>query len=282
MRSRRRRRTVVWAAVAAVALALAGLPAPAARAQLFGISEQQEIRIGREVERQLSQKPGFVNDAAQTEYVRALGLQLAHVSERPGLPWTYHILKDETPNAMAVPGGFIFVTHGLLGFVKSKDELAFVLGHETTHVAHRHAVDLAQKDMELQFGALLVTQLLFGGSFGAYELSQVGRALVDAKYSRDKEAEADHYGVIYAREAGYDPTAALTFFEHLLASEKVQPGAYQHAFEDHPDTPARIAAIQVELRQMGYDVPAPATPPAHAAPSHGSSSSSGSEGANGN
>jgi len=254
---------MLLAAVVVVAVGLLGLPTPAADAQLFGISEQQEIQIGREAERQLSQQPGFVDDPAQTAYVRDLGLQLAHVSERPGLPWTYHIVKDDSANAFAVPGGFIFVTRGLLGFVKSKDELAFVLGHETTHVAHRHAVDLAQKDMELQLGALVVTQILFGGNLGAYELSQLGRSLIDAKYSREKEAEADHYGVIYMRKVGYDPHAALTFFQRLEASEKSQPGVFQHAFEDHPDTPARLAAIQVELRQMGYDdVPAPVTAPA--------------------
>lgn len=249
----------------AVSAPLAG-PVPAAQAQLFGISEQQEIQIGREVEHQFATKYGFVRDAAQNERVRSIGLRLARVSERPNLPWTYHITRDPTVNAVAAPGGFIFVTSGLLRFVQSDNELAFVVGHETTHVAHRHAVDLAQKDMELQFGALLVTQILFGGNMGAYYISQLGRALMDAKYSRDKEFEADHYGVVFAQKAGYDPTAALAFFERLLQTEKAQPGAMIHAFEDHPDTPARITAVRTELRQMGYQVAGPATPPEPAAP----------------
>jgi predicted Zn-dependent protease len=243
-----------------VALAAFGVPCPA-NAQLFGISEQQEIQIGHEVERQMAQQYGFVNDQAQIQRVTTIGLKLAHVSERPNLPWTYHVIRGAVVNSFAAPGGFIFVTQGMLGFVKSDDELAFVLGHETTHVAHRHAVDLAQRDMELQLGAAIVTQVLFGGSLGAYELTQLGRALMDAKYSRDKEAEADHYGVIYMRKVGYNPLAALAFFQRLAASEKTQPNAFQHAFEDHPDTPARIAAIQTELHQMGYDVPLPAAPP---------------------
>jgi predicted Zn-dependent protease len=145
--------------------------------------------------------------------------------------------------------------------VQSDNELAFVIAHETTHVAHRHAVDLAQKDMELQFGAILVTQILFGGSLAAYQLSQIGRGLMDAKYSRDKEFEADHYGVIYAQKAGFNPTAALTFFERLAQTEKTQPSAMAHAFEDHPDTSARIDAIRTELRQMGYQVAGPAAQP---------------------
>ena len=69
----------------------------------------------------------------------------------------------------------MFVDQGLLTFVESDDELAFVLGHETTHVAHRHAVDLAQRDMELAVGATLLTGFVFGGSWIAYELSQLGR-----------------------------------------------------------------------------------------------------------
>ncbi len=252
---------VLAALAAAVPVSIAG-PLPAAHAQLFGMSEQQEIQIGREVERQFAAKYGFVQDPAENARVRGIGLRLARVSERPNLPWTYHILRDPSVNAIAAPGGFIFVTAGLLPFVRNDNELAFVLGHETTHVAHRHAVKLAQKDMELQFGAILVSQILFGGSLVSYELTQIGRALMDAKYSRDDEFEADHYGVIYARKAGFDPTASLTFFERLAQTEKAQPSAFAHAFEDHPDTPARIAAIRTELRQMGYNVAGPAAPAA--------------------
>jgi predicted Zn-dependent protease len=263
MRIRRGTSLVLAVVVAlAVSIPLAG-PVLPARAQIFGVSEQQEIQIGQEVERQLAQKPGFVNDPALTQYVTNLGARLARVSERPTLPWTYHVLNDSSVNAMAAPGGFIFVTAGLLKFVQNENELGFIIAHETTHVAHRHAVDLAQRDMELQFGALLLTQFVFGGSIGAYELSQLGRMLIDAKYSRDKEFEADHYGVIYAQKAGFDPAASLTFFERLAQQEKQQP-ALAHAFEDHPDTPARISAIRSELRQMGYQVAGPATLPAAA------------------
>jgi beta-barrel assembly-enhancing protease len=233
-------------------------PLPVANAQLFGISEQQEIQIGREVEGQLKSKPGFTNDPAETKHVTEIGLRLAHVSERPNLPWTYHILNDKQVNALAAPGGFIFVTAGLLKFVKSDNELAFVLGHETTHVAHRHAVDLAQKDMELQFGALLIAQLLFGGNLTAYQLSQLGRALIDAKYSREKEAEADHYGVIFAQKAGFDPTASVAFMERLQNFEGGSSSGLPW-LASHPDTPSRVKALREELRQMGYQVPGAST-----------------------
>ncbi len=257
----RSRLVALGLAVIMVALVPIAPPPPPAQAQIFSISEAQEIQLGRRVEAEVAKKPGFVNNPGLTQYVAGIGVRLARVSERPHLPWTYHIVRDKNVNAFAVPGGFVFVDQGLLTFVKTEDELAFILGHETTHVAHRHAVELAQRDMELQFGAVLLTQLVFGGNMTAYQLSQVARGLVDAKYSRDKEYEADHYGVIYAQKAGFDPTASISFFERLQRLEKDQPSLL-HAFEDHPDTPDRIKALRGQLRQMGYQIagPADATP----------------------
>ena len=242
-------------AVIAVTLIPLVPPMPSAHAQLFGLSEEQEIKLGRQVEAEVQKKYGFVEDPALTQHVASIGLRLARVSERPNLPWTYHIVRDGSVNAFAVLGGFVFVTRGLLRFVKSDDELGFVIGHETTHIAHRHAVDLAQRDMELQFGALLVTQLLFGGSLTAYQLSQVARGLIDAKYSREKEFEADHYGVIFARKAGFDPMASVTFFQRLQQLETRHQNGVGGAFASHPPTPDRVKAVRTELREMGYPVP---------------------------
>jgi predicted Zn-dependent protease len=267
MRIRIRWWTVLSAVIAVTLIPMVPpIPVPAAHAQLFGLSEEQEIQLGRQVEAEVAKQYGFVDDPELTDSVARIGLRLAKVSERPNLPWTYHIVRDGSVNAFAVLGGFVFVTRGLLRFVKSDDELGFVLGHETTHIAHRHAVDLAQRDMQLQFGALLLTQLLFGGSLTAYQLSQVARGLIDAKYSREKEFEADHYGVIFARKAGFNPTESVTFFEHLQQLEKQQSGLGR-AFASHPPTADRIKAVRAELREMGYQVAGPAdvSPPASGA-----------------
>jgi beta-barrel assembly-enhancing protease len=258
------------AAIMALAVTMVVLipPMPSAQAQLFGLSEQEEIRLGRQVEAEFAKTYGFVNDPEKTRYVASVGLRLARVSERPNLPWTYHIVDDKSVNAVAAPGGYVFVTKGLMSFVKSEDELGFVLGHETTHIAHRHVVELAQRQMEVQLGAVLVTQILFGGSLTAYQLSRVAGAMMVASYSREKEYEADHYGVIFAKRAGWDPRASVSFFERLRGLEGRQ-GGLGSAFASHPPTTDRIKAVRIELRQMGYQVagedtsgsPAPAQPP---------------------
>ena len=235
------------------------LPVVPAQAQLFGMSEKHEIQLGRRVEAQIEKRYGFDSDPQSNERVAGLGIRLAAVSERPNLPWTYHIVRDASVNAFAVPGGFIFVTQGLMSFVNSDDELAFVLAHETTHIAHRHAVDLAERDMELQVGFILLTQILFPGSAIAYQISQITRGLVDARFSRDKELEADHYGLIYAQKAGFDPAASIPFFERLEQLEK-EPNALGRAFANHPPTPDRIKAVRAELRQLGYEVAGPVDP----------------------
>lgn len=247
------RRSVISVSLTTVVafLTVLALGASVTHAELFGISEQEEIQIGRQVEAEVARKPGFVNDPTLLRSVTAIGLRLARASERPKLPWTYHIVRDSSVNAFAAPGGFIFVNRGLVSFVKSNDELAFVLGHETTHVAHRHAVELAQREMELRLGAALITRVLFGGSLTAYQLSQIAGGLIGAKYSRDKEYEADHYGVIYAKRAGEDPRAAVSFLERLGRLEQ-QPNAVGSAFASHPPTSDRIKAIREELRPMGY------------------------------
>jgi predicted Zn-dependent protease len=88
---------------------------------------------------------------------------------------------------------------------------------------------------------------------------QLGSQLIEAKFSRDKEFEADHFGVIYARKAGFDPTQSIAFFDRLQKQEKTQPGLAK-AFENHPDTSKRVGALCTELTGMGYEITCPVTP----------------------
>jgi predicted Zn-dependent protease len=216
------------------------------------MTEQHEILLGQRVEAQFERY--YDTDPEANQRVAGIGLRLAAVSERPDLPWRYHIVQHPSVNAFAIPGGAILVTTGLLNVVNSDDELAFVLGHETTHIAHRHTVSLIERDAALQLGFLVLTQIVLHGNAAAYQLSQITRVLLDAKYSRDQEAEADQYGVIFAQRAGFDPTAALSFFERLQQSENGRRGG---PLANHPPTADRIKAVSSELREMGYTVDSP-------------------------
>lgn len=120
--------------------------------QLALVSESQEIQIGREVAAQAEQQFGLVEDAALQDYLHRLGSQLAQASERPDLPWTFRVADDPTPNAFAAPGGYIFITRGLLALLRNEAELVSVLGHEIGHVTAGHSVAMMSRAQLAQLG----------------------------------------------------------------------------------------------------------------------------------
>jgi len=137
----------------------AGLVAvPVAPVSAALISTQQEIEIGRQAAAEIEGEFGIVTDPALNQYVTNVGLRVAAVSERRELPWTFKILNENEVNAISLPGGFIYVTRGMLSFLRSRDELAFVLAHEIGHVAKRHHVQIIERN----FFSSIVLSLIFG------------------------------------------------------------------------------------------------------------------------
>ncbi|RMH15510.1 MAG: peptidase M48, partial [Gemmatimonadetes bacterium] len=187
--------------VALLAWACAVNPATGRR-QLVLFGEDREIAMGREADRAFAAQLGEVDAPELTAYVRDLGLRLAAVSERPDLPWSVRVLDDPTVNAFALPGGFLFVTRGLLASLDSEAELAGVLGHEIGHVTARHSAErLSRQQLQslgLGLGMVLSTDLRRVG-----DLVSTGLALVDLRFSRGDELEADHLGARYMARAGY-------------------------------------------------------------------------------
>src|SRR2546426_3876635 len=113
--------------------------------QISLVSESQEIEMGKQANQQTIQSIGLVNDPQIQEYVTGIGLKMAKASERPNLPWEFHVVNDASVNAFALPGGFIFVTRGLLTYINDEAELATVVGHEIGHVTNRHSVQQISK-----------------------------------------------------------------------------------------------------------------------------------------
>ncbi|MGD2068949.1 MAG: M48 family metalloprotease, partial [Gemmatimonadota bacterium] len=158
--------------------------------QLSLIGERQEIEMGREADQQIVASIGLYDDEALQSYVDGLGQRLAATSERPDLPWTFRVLDDPTVNAFALPGGFVYITRGIMGHLTSEAELVGVLGHEIGHITARHSVNQISKQQLTQLGVglgmVLVPELQnFGG------LASLGIQLLSLKFSRDDENQAD-------------------------------------------------------------------------------------------
>lgn len=228
-----------------LAVGLAG-PLPPVRAAL--INTRQEIAIGRDAAQDLEDRYGLVRDPVQNQRVAAIGARLAAVSDRRDLPWRFRILNRREVNAISLPGGFIYITRGMLNFVTSDDELAFVLGHEVAHVNQRHHVDL----LERYFFMGIVVSLLFGGDATASQIANFVGFLLNRGFSRGAEYEADQVGVGLAHRARFRADAGLRFMERLRSAEGRDPSQFEVLFRTHPGLSERITRVREQLRRLGY------------------------------
>ncbi|HEX8832179.1 MAG TPA: M48 family metalloprotease, partial [Longimicrobium sp.] len=145
---------VSWMARGCVVLLAAGCATNpvTGRRQLSLVPEGQEIQMGQQAAVQVSREIGLVPDSALQRYVQGLGATLGAASERPALPWTFRVVDDPTPNAFALPGGYIFLTRGMMALMNSEAELVTVLGHEIGHVTARHSVQQISRAQLAQVG----------------------------------------------------------------------------------------------------------------------------------
>jgi predicted Zn-dependent protease len=224
--------------------------------ELALVSESQEIQIGRDVAVQAERQFGLVEDEALQAYVHRLGTQLALASERPELPWTFRVVDDPTPNAFAAPGGFIFITRGLLGLLRNEAELVSILGHEIGHVTARHSVAMMSRAQLAQLGLGIGSMISpTVAQFG--ELAAGGLQLLFLSYSRDAERQADDLGYRYALEQGYDVHEMVNVFAALQQSaEMAGQSPVPSWLASHPYPEDRIKRINKRLATL----PAVATP----------------------
>jgi predicted Zn-dependent protease len=183
----------------------------------------REIDMGRQGAAQVAQTIGLYQDAAVQTYVSRLGLTLAARTERPGLPWEFHVVDDPSVNAFALPGGFIFVTRELLTHMTNEAELVSVLGHESGHVAARHSVRQISRSELAQFGLGLGSVL--SSSIRDYSaVAGAGLELMFLKFSRDDETQADQLGFRYALADGYDVREMVSVFRMLDQQSRFEWG----------------------------------------------------------
>ncbi|MDH3212247.1 MAG: M48 family metalloprotease [Myxococcales bacterium] len=237
---------LAFSAVALLSLACATNPVTGKK-ELVLIPEAEEIHIGQENYGPTRQMQGgdYTVDPELTSYVSEVGQRLAAVSDRPHLPYELKVLNSSVPNAWALPGGKIAINRGLLVELGNEAELAAVLGHEIVHAAARHGAKQVERGLLLQ-GAVIAAQIaLSDEDYGGLVVvgAALGAFLVNQKYSRDAESEADLYGISYMHRAGYDPEAAATLQETFVRlSEGRSPNWLEGLFASHPPSRERVAA----------------------------------------
>jgi len=217
------------------------------------ISEAQEIQMGREADAQIVAQMGLHPDEALQLYVSELGQRMAAASERPGLPWTFRVIDDPMVNAFALPGGFIYVTRGILAHLTSEAELVGVLGHEIGHVTARHSV--SQLSRQQLLGGLVGVGMVFVPELRPFgDAAALGLQLMSLKYGRDDERQADDLGFRYMTSAGYNPIELIDVFAMLEAlGGGADAGGVPSWLASHPDPGERQQRIQAQLDAASLD-----------------------------
>ncbi len=213
------------------------------------IPESQEIAMGKEAAAEVGQTIGLYDDAKAQQYVAALGKRLAASSERPKLPWSFQVVDDPVVNAFALPGGFIFVTRGLLTHMGSEAQLAAVMGHEIGHVTGRHSVRMMSKATLAQLG--LAAGMVFSETMRSVgQLGMAGLQLLFLKYGRDAEREADELGYRYSLANKFDVRSMPEVFNTLKrVGEASGQSRLPSWMATHPSPDERIARINAFIAE---------------------------------
>jgi len=253
----RNRGRIRQAATAAWLLAVLALPAGCAGNPATGgtdivvTSQGREISIGAEEHQKLVEAGQVYDDPELQAYVDRIGQRLAAHSDRPDMAFTFTVLDTEMINAFAAPGGYVYVSRGLLPYLDSEAELAGVLGHEIAHVTARHHGRQKTASVASQIAAIS-TYILTGSSDLADASSMYGAELISG-YGREMELEADGLGAEYMHRSGYDPGALLDVIGVLKDQEQYQrvkakstgkpAGTYHGLYATHPRNDQRLKTV---------------------------------------
>jgi beta-barrel assembly-enhancing protease len=243
-------------------LAACGTNPVTGKREIQFVSEAQELQIGAEQYAPTRQSEGgdFKLVPELTTYVNEVGQKVAAVSDRK-LPYEFVVLNSSVPNAWALPGGKIAINRGLLTELHSESELAAVLGHEVVHAAARHGAKAQERGTLLQAGLAVAT---IGAAVGGADQNiagmliqgaGLGAQLVQLKYGREQELEADEYGMKYMKGAGYEPWGAVTLQEAFVRlsneSGARQQGFLEGLFASHPPSQERVEKNKQTAEALG-------------------------------
>ncbi|HEX2835658.1 MAG TPA: M48 family metalloprotease [Thermoanaerobaculia bacterium] len=244
-------RTTLLALVLLLLTACATNPATG-RSEFNIVSEQQELAMGKEAHEQVLAEYGVYDEKPELNaMVDRIGHEIAASSPRPNLPWTFTLLDTPMVNAMALPGGYIYVTRGILERMNSEDELAGVIGHEVAHVAARHSAQSISRATLAQVG--LAAAMVAAGYENTERygwLAAVGVGLLFTKYSRSQETQADVLGTDYMSGAGWNPYGSANMLQGLQRLQGGRTAGIERYFMDHPDPAKRVEDVKREIAKL--------------------------------
>jgi predicted Zn-dependent protease len=215
-------------------------------------SSAKEVRMGEKLSRKIERKYGLSDDEEAQKRVKEIGAKIASVSDRDDIPYHFAVIDDEEVNALALPGGYVYVSQGLMDAAESDDEVAAVIAHEVGHVAARHSM----KQLQGEYLYTFLTALTLAGNrdrnfFAGSNFSYISLMM---QYSRQYEKEADQLSVRYLKRAGYDTNAALSMLDKLDAIDAKKPERVYTYFRSHPPIDMRQALIRTEITgELDYE-----------------------------
>jgi predicted Zn-dependent protease len=216
--------------------------------ELMLIPEEQDVEIGKqyapEVEKHLG---GRIEDEALQEYIDSVGQRIARVSQKPNLEYHFVALNHKSVNALALPGGYLFVTRGMLENLETEAQLAGVLAHEIVHVVARDTANMMSNEMVLS--TLMMGAAIAGGSEAA-TTAQVAHMIVGLQYSKSDERQADVGGMKYMVRAGYDPQGMVETMEMF---ESRRTDTLDDFLSTHPSPINRVGYLKRRIRRKYAD-----------------------------
>ena len=238
----------VLAALVAILALLAAACAtnPATGQREFSLmSEAQEIQLGQEMDPQIKQEMGVYNDPELQRYVSDVGMRLARASERPNLPWSFTVVDEPAVNAFALPGGKIYVTRGILAFLRDETQLAGVLGHEIGHVTARHSAQQYTKATSAGVGLTLLS-IFVPEARPVQGIAEQALGVLFLKYGRDDELQADRLGVQYTGKTGWNPAGVAGMLRTLARLDEADGSrrGVPNWLSTHPAPADRVAQVQ--------------------------------------